>query len=153
MTSVSPLHQIFAVIGNYSKTMGSLHGDSLRIVKRDIERFKETTGDIHDQMLWQGLSVVLLSTTGAGLSVAASLTTEQDKLMKSNFETGAKFCHDIMPAPEAWFRSQITGLEANKELTRICFQEGKENKSTFINEVRRANEAALSILQSKTRGG
>ncbi len=67
------LDRIFSAMTDYAKAMGGLHNDFLGIVRRDIERFMEMTGSIHNQMQWQAWSVVGLSAVGASLAVVGSL--------------------------------------------------------------------------------
>jgi hypothetical protein len=151
MATISPLHQIFAILSDYSKTMGgTVHEASLRIARTNINYFKDVTQSIHNQMLLKGLSIVVLNTASAGSSVAGSLIKGND-LMKSHCETAAKFFQGITPASDTWFGSQISGLETKKELTRMGFQESQETKRNSTDLVRRAQDAAQTILQAHSR--
>lgn len=67
------LDRIFSEIAQFSKTMGSLHGDFLGIVRRDIGRFLEETDSLQNQMQWQGWTTVALTSIGASLAIAGAL--------------------------------------------------------------------------------
>ncbi|MBS0604341.1 MAG: hypothetical protein JSS60_04795 [Verrucomicrobia bacterium] len=90
--------------------------------------------------------------------VSKALTAIGDKLrdsefMRSTCKTAAKTFNGISPAANVWWQSQTTDSESKRELYRLCFQEGQQEKGTFSQETRRAQESALSILQSKSKGG
>lgn len=186
---MAALDKIFATIADFSKSMGSIHGDFLQIVRRDIDRFKEMTQSLYTQMQWQGWSVVALSSLSASLAVVGSLipkgadpasTTlnnprlgandgisdpisntlkwigeqlKNNDFLRTNCKTAAKFFNGVTQPTNIFFESQKTKLEANREIIRLCFQEGQQEKSVFSNEGRRAQEQALSILQSKAKAG
>lgn len=184
------MDRIFEAITDYSKTMGSLHGDFMSIVKRDIERFMEMTNDLQSQMQWQAGTVFALTSISASLAVVGSLMPKGagaaasttlndprlgandgigdaisnalkfigDKLKDSEFlrtscKTTGKFFDGLSKPVELLFQSRSTQLDAKRELMKMSFQEGQQEKSAFDQEIRRAQDSALSILQSKAKSG
>jgi hypothetical protein len=77
---------------------------------------------------------------------------KNNDFLKTTCKSAAKFFNGIAPAADTWFRSQTTKLEANRELMRVCFQEGQQEKNSFSQETRKAQDTALNILQSKSKG-
>ncbi len=182
------IDKVFAEISTYTRMMGDLHGDFLQIVRRDIQRFEELTGDISGQMRWQAWSVISLGFLGASLAVAGTfypkdalasappsnnlrlnandgirdsisnaLTTIRDKLHDNKFmgttcKAASKlFGNNFSEATQTWYRSETTRLESKKELVQTCFREGQGEKSAVSQEMKKAQESALSILQSRSR--
>src|SRR3990172_2222345 len=70
---MTAIEKVFSTITEFTKTMGSLHGDFLSIVRRDIDRFKEMTESLNSQMQWQGWATIALSSVSASLAVAGAL--------------------------------------------------------------------------------
>jgi hypothetical protein len=69
----SPLERIFAEIADYNKEIAGLHGDTLSILRRDVERFLEKTDSSCTQMQWQGVAVVALTFLSGSLAVFGAL--------------------------------------------------------------------------------
>lgn len=181
------IDKIFSAISDYSRMMGELHIDHLILVRRGIELFEETSGNISSQMQWQCWGVVSLSALSATLAVAGSLIPKgpdsaalplnnprlgandgigdgisnalkfiDEKLKDSEFlrsscKTASKFFGDLSEPAQIWSKSQTTQLESKKELIQTYFREGQGEKSGLNQEMKKAQESALSILQSKSR--
>jgi predicted secreted protein len=178
---------IFATIADFSKTMGTLHGDFLGLVRRDIDRFLEITEKTCNQMQWQGWFFIGLSGLSASLAVTGALIPKgagagsntlsdqrlnandsigdtvsnalkkigeklgDNKFLRSTCKTAAQFFGGITTPVNTLFDSQKTQFEAKRELMRVCFQEGQNEKNIFSQETRKAQESALNILQSKSK--
>src|SRR5581483_9744766 len=183
MIMPAPIDRIFEAVTDYSKTMGNLHGDYLKIVKRDIDRFLEKTGDLQSQMYWQAGTVFAVGALGASLAVAGSLIPKgadpasstlnnprleangardilksigekfkDSQFLRQTCKTSAKLFNQVGESTAtAYHRAKTTKLEADRELIQMCYREGQQEKSVFDQEVRRAQDSALSILQSKAK--
>lgn len=184
------MDRIFEAITDYSKTMGGLHGDFMKIVKRDIERFMEKTDNLQNQMYWQAGTVFAVGALGASLAVVGSLIPKgadpasstldgsrlganngagdaisdalksigeklkDNEFLRQTCKTGAKLFNGVGEnVVSTYHRSKTTKLEADRELIQICMREGQQEKSVFDQEIRRAQDSALQILQSKAKSG
>lgn len=168
------LDRIFSEISQYSKAMGSLHGDYLSIVNRDIDRFLEKTQTLTNQTRWQAFSILALTTLGASLAIAGALiprtvvpggapppplTTLAQKLTDNDFlkttcKTASKFFNGITGPTEAVSRSLITKTEADRSLLeRINMQNGQAGKSTMDQAMSQAWQAVQRLLDTKAKGG
>lgn len=179
---MTAIEKVFSTITEFTKTMGNLHGDFLKVVRRDIDRFKEMTDSLNSQMQWQGWTTIALNSVSASLAVAGTLipkagaapildtrlsvnegiadpltsilkTLSDSEFLRSTSKTGAKFFGGIAPAADSWHRSKTTKIEADREITRMSFQEAQGEKSRFDQAATRAQEAVQSILNQKARGG
>ncbi len=179
---MTAIEKIFSTITEFTKTMGNLHGDFLAVVRRDIDRFKEMTESLNSQMQWQGWTTIALNSVSASLAVAGALipkagaapaldprlgvadgisdplssilkTLSNNDFLRTTSKTASKFFGGVAPAADIWHRSKTTKIEADRELTRMGFQEAQGEKSRFDQAATRAQEAVQSVLNQKARGG
>jgi hypothetical protein len=76
---------------------------------------------------------------------------KDNEFLRSTCKTASKFFNGVTPAANIWYQGKITECESKRELLRLCFQEEQQEKTGFSQEAKRAQEAALSILQSKAK--
>jgi hypothetical protein len=175
------IDRIISEICDYTKATGSLQANYFDLIRADIDRFIATTNDLSKQMYWQGWTVFSVSALGAGLSVAGALIPKGGAALETNprlnanagigdaisdlfkkmgegdflrttCKTGGKFLtNGVSSAVGSWFNSETTKLEAKRELLRVAFQEGQQERSLFHQETNKAQERALAILQAKSR--
>jgi hypothetical protein len=73
-----------------------------------------------------------------------------NKFLRSTCKTASTFFGpNFTSAVNTGFESQKTQFDAKRELMRVCFQEGQNEKNIFSQEMRKAQELSLSILQAK----
>jgi hypothetical protein len=93
---------------------------------------------------------------GIGDTVSNTLKWISEKLGDNDFlrttcKTTSKFFSSVGPAADALYGGARTKLEASKQLLQTCYQEGQQQKGLFGSETRKAQDAMLSIIQSKSR--
>jgi len=183
------LDGVFSAIGDFSRAMSDLHGSFLGLVRKDIERYREMTGNLQGQYNWQAWTVIGLSGIGASLAVVGTMIPKggdaastalndprlganagitdavsnamkaiegylkDDKFLRQTCKSASQFFHGITPAAGVWYQGKTTALEADRQLIQMCFQDENQNKSAFAQDGKRAQDAALNILQSKSKGG
>jgi ankyrin repeat protein len=99
--------------------------------------------------------------TNAGINDGFSKTMKAigDKLADNDFlsttcKTTSKFFDGVTPAAKIWFDSKTTDIESKRTLLeRVNIPNAQGNKSTLDQNVSQAQQAALRILESKTKGG
>lgn len=94
---------------------------------------------------------------GANAGIGDAISDVLKKIGEGDFlrttcKTAGKFLtNGVTSAVGSWFNSETTKLEAKRELLRISFQEGQQERSLFHQETNKAQERALAILQAKSR--
>jgi len=99
--------------------------------------------------------------TNAGINDGFSKTMKAigDKLADNDFlrttcKTTSKFFGGLTNVSDPWFRSKTTDIESKRTLLQqVNLQDGQSKKSTFDQNASQAQQAALRILESKTKGG
>lgn len=76
---------------------------------------------------------------------------KDNNFLKTTCKSASQFFNGITPAANIWYQGKTTGIESKRELVRLCFQEEQQEKSRFTQDSERAQQAALSILQAKSK--
>lgn len=87
-----------------------------------------------------------------------SLKTISQKLSDNDFlrttcKTASKTFNGVVPASEVWFRGKTTDIEGKRTLIQQLMQDGQTKKSMCDTQVQQAQQAALRVLESKSKGG
>jgi hypothetical protein len=92
-----------------------------------------------------------------GFSNAMKAITQKlsdNDFLRSTCKTTSKFFNGVSPAADAWYRSTTTEIESKRSLLeRVNLQDGQTKKSMFDQQVQQAQQAALRLLESKSKGG
>jgi predicted secreted protein len=78
---------------------------------------------------------------------------KDNEFLRTTCKTSAKFIHNITPAVDSFYGAKQTDMEAKRQLFQLGFQEAGQEKTRCDQASRQAQETALSILQSKAKGG
>ncbi len=76
-----------------------------------------------------------------------------NEFLKSTCQTVSQTLNGFQQANGIWAQSKSTDMESKRELIRLCYGDARDGKGNFSREMTKAQDLALSIVQSKSKGG